>query len=66
MAHRGPPVRPARKLEALSAGMIPADDVERVVEGAEQAQREDAGFGEQIAAKRLGVKESDDDRRDDE
>lgn len=37
--------------------MIPADDVERVIEGAEQAQREDAGFGEQIATKRFGVKE---------
>ena len=46
--------------------MIPADDVERGIEGSEQAQREDAGFGEQMAAKRFGVKGSDDDRRDDE
>jgi hypothetical protein len=46
--------------------MIPADDVERVIEGAEQVQREDAGFGEQIATNRFGDKESDDDRRDEE
>jgi hypothetical protein len=46
--------------------MIPVDDVEQVIEGTEQAQGEDAGFGEQIATKRLGVKESDDDRRDDQ
>jgi hypothetical protein len=26
--------------------MIPADDVERVIEGAQQVQREDAGFRE--------------------
>jgi hypothetical protein len=45
--------------------MIAADDVERLIEGTEQA-REDGGFGEQIATKRFGVKESDDDRRDDE
>jgi hypothetical protein len=41
--------------------MIPADDDERVIEGAEPAQPDDAGFGEQIAAKRFGVNESDDD-----
>ena len=33
--------------------MIPADDVERVIEGARQVQREDAGFREQIATERL-------------
>jgi hypothetical protein len=52
--------------------MIPGDDVERVIEGVQQVQREHAGFREQIATKRLwarlgsGVKESDDDRREDE
>jgi hypothetical protein len=52
--------------------MIPADDVERVIEGAQQVQREDAGFRDQIATERLGaprgsgVKECDDDRREDE
>jgi hypothetical protein len=52
--------------------MIPRDDVERVIEGVQQVQREHAGFREQIATKRLGaplgsgVKESDDDRREDE
>jgi hypothetical protein len=50
--------------------VIPAD-VERVIEGAEQVQREDAGFREQIATERLrrrrgsGVRESDDNRRED-
>jgi hypothetical protein len=52
--------------------MIPADNVGRVIEGAQQVQREGAGFREQIATERLGaprgsgVKESDDDRREDE
>jgi hypothetical protein len=52
--------------------MIPGDDVERVIEGVQQVQREHAGFREQIPTKRLGaplgsgVKESDDDRREDE
>jgi hypothetical protein len=35
--------------------MIPADDVERVIEGAQQVQREDAGFREQIATERFGA-----------
>jgi hypothetical protein len=35
--------------------MIPADDVARVIEGARQVQREDAGFREQIASERLGA-----------
>jgi hypothetical protein len=35
--------------------MIPADNVERVIEGAQQVQREDAGFREQIATERLGA-----------
>jgi hypothetical protein len=34
--------------------MISTDDVERVIEGAQQVQREDAGFREQIATERLG------------
>jgi hypothetical protein len=52
--------------------MIPADDVERVIEGAQQVQREDVGFSERLASKRSGAppgsggKESDDDRREDE
>jgi hypothetical protein len=52
--------------------MITADDVERVIEGAPQVQREDAGFREHIASERLGappgsgITESDDDRREDE
>jgi len=35
--------------------MIPADDVERVIEGAQQVQGEDAGFRERIATERLGA-----------
>jgi hypothetical protein len=60
------------KTEAPAAGVIPGDDVERVIEGVQQVQREHAGFREQIPTKRLGaplgsgVKESDDDRREDE
>jgi hypothetical protein len=52
--------------------MIPADDVEQVIEGAQQVQREDAGFREQLATKRLrappesGSTDSDDYQRDDE
>ena len=34
--------------------MIPADDVGRVIEGAQQVRREDAGFRKQIAAEHLG------------
>lgn len=51
---------------------VTADDVERVIEGAPQVQREDAGFREHIASERLGappgsgITESDDDRREDE
>jgi hypothetical protein len=51
--------------------MIPAD-VERVIEGARQVQRADAGFREQIATARLGrrrgseVRESYDNRREDD
>jgi hypothetical protein len=34
--------------------MIPADDVERLIEGARQVQHEDAGFRKQIATEHLG------------
>jgi len=50
----------------------PAGGRERVIEGVQQVQREDAGFREQIATKRLGappesgITKTDDDRREDE
>jgi AhpD family alkylhydroperoxidase len=50
----------------------PSDDVERVIEGAQQVQGEDAGFREQIATERLGApprkrgQGSEDNRREDE
>jgi hypothetical protein len=65
VAQRRPPVR-LHEVGSAVRWDDPCRDVERVIEGAEQAQREDAGFGEQIATKRFGVKESDADRRDDE
>ena len=37
------------------AAVIPADDVERVIQGAREVQREDEGFREQIAGERLGA-----------
>ena len=51
--------------------MIPATTSSGVIEGAQQVQRKDAGFREQIATERPGrrreaVKECDDDRREDE
>jgi hypothetical protein len=36
--------------------MISTDDVERVIEGAQQVQRDDAGLREQIATERLGAR----------
>jgi regulator of RNase E activity RraA len=37
------------------AAVIPAVEVEQVIEGARAVQREDAGFREQIARERLGA-----------
>jgi 4-hydroxy-4-methyl-2-oxoglutarate aldolase len=54
---RGVGVMPGQHVFADDSGavIVPADDVERVIEGAYQVQREDAGFREQIATERLGA-----------
>ena len=68
---RGVGVMPGQHVFADDSGavVLPADDVAQVIEGAQQVQREDAGFREQIATERLRPplrnrgRESDDSRR---
>jgi len=54
---RGVGVIPGQYVFADDSGavVIPVDEVERVIEGAREVQREDDGFREQIAAERLGA-----------
>jgi 4-hydroxy-4-methyl-2-oxoglutarate aldolase len=61
---RGVGVLPGQYVFADDSGavMIPADDAERVIEGAHQVQREDARFREQIAAERLRQRQGGDQR----
>ena len=54
---RGVGVLPGAYVYADDSGavVIPAPDVERVIEGAQRVRREDARFREQIATERLGA-----------